>query len=75
MFALTYKDNKKYPTGMISPPFPTKEEAIAMIPKYKAKGWVANIIMVDAPKPLSKEEHEQLEKTQRFLNKITGAFQ
>jgi len=68
-YAFTY-DNK--PKGIISTLFYSKEEALKNKSLYKKKGWVCKLIKVEKPKPLTEEEHKNLNELSEFINQITG---
>jgi len=71
MYAIAYS---KRPNSMIGTLFKDRETAKKYLPLYKKKGWVGGIVKVDAPKPLTKEEKEDLAEASKFLKAITGAM-
>lgn len=69
VYVIAYSKKKN---SLVSTIFPTRERAKQMLPIYRAKGWTGNILKVDAPKPLTKEEKEDLKQASLFLRKLTG---
>ena len=68
MYALKYNDRVG---GMISPPVRTKAEVKKQIPYYKSKGWKCDIVVVDAPKPLTEQQKKNMEPLSGFLKKLS----
>lgn len=71
MYAIAY--NKK-PNSMVGTLFKDRETAKKYLPFYRKKGWTGGVVEVDAPKPLTKKEQEDLAQASKLLKEITGAM-